>query len=83
MRSLHLCQSTDNKKAPLLSDEVYDIIQNADFLNSSISISRLWYDYFGFKTEQSIYKLNGQVWVTTALAMRVAVGTSGRYGCSN
>jgi ribonucleoside-diphosphate reductase alpha chain len=53
------------KKAPLLSDEVYKIIQkNAEQLDSSIIYNRdFGYDYFGFKTLERSYllKLNGQI----------------------
>ena len=40
------------KKAPLLADDVYSIIQsNKDFLDSTIIYDRdFGYDYFGFKT---------------------------------
>ena len=52
------------KKAPLLSDEVYEIIKaNADELDSTIIYNRdFGYDYFGFKTLERSYllKLNGQ-----------------------
>ena len=52
------------KKAPLLSDEVYEIIQkNADKLDSSIIYNRdFGYDFFGFKTLERSYllKLNGK-----------------------
>ena len=68
-----------NKKAPLLSDEVYDIIQkNADFLDSSIIYNRdFGYDYFGFKTLERSYllKLNGRIVERPQhMLMRVAVG---------
>ncbi len=45
------------KKAPLLSDEVYKIIQkNAEQLDSSIIYNRdFGYDYFGFKTLERSY----------------------------
>ena len=41
-----------NKKAPLLSDEVYNVIKkNAEKLDSTIIYNRDFnYDYFGFKT---------------------------------
>ena len=68
-----------NKKAPLLSDEVHDIIQkNADFLDSSIIYNRdFGYDYFGFKTLERSYllKLNGRIVERPQhMLMRVAVG---------
>ena len=68
-----------NKKAPLLSDEVHEIIQkNADFLDSSIIYNRdFGYDYFGFKTLERSYllKLNGRIVERPQhMLMRVAVG---------
>src|SRR5687767_14620024 len=53
------------KKAPLLADDVYEIIQkNAELLDSTIIYDRdFGYDFFGFKTLEKSYllKLNGQV----------------------
>lgn len=68
-----------NKAAPLLSDEVHEIIQkNADFLDSSIIYNRdFGYDYFGFKTLERSYllKLNGRIVERPQhMLMRVAVG---------
>ena len=55
----------NSKKAPLLSDEVYEIInKNADLLDSSLLYNRDFdYDYFGFKTLERSYllKLSGQI----------------------
>ena len=67
------------KKAPLLSDEVYDIImKNADELDSTIIYNRdFGYDYFGFKTLERSYllKLNGQIVERPQhMLMRVSVG---------
>lgn len=67
------------KKAPLLSDEVYEIIQkNAEKLDDTIIYSRDFnYDFFGFRTlERSyLFKLNGQVVERPQhMLMRVAVG---------
>ncbi|NQY05141.1 MAG: ribonucleoside-diphosphate reductase subunit alpha [Flavobacteriaceae bacterium] len=67
------------KKAPLLSDEVYKVIQeNADELDSAIIYNRdFGYDYFGFKTlERSyLFKLNGQIVERPQhMLMRVSVG---------
>lgn len=67
------------KKAPLLSDEVYDIIQkNADELDSTIIYNRdFGYDYFGFKTLERSYllKLNGQIAERPQhMLMRVSLG---------
>jgi len=68
-----------NKHAPLISEEVYDVIMaNADVLNNHIDYSRDHnYDYFGFKTLERSYllKLNGEVAERPQhMLMRVAVG---------
>jgi ribonucleoside-diphosphate reductase alpha chain len=68
-----------NKKAPLLSDEVYQtIIENADKLDSTIIYNRdFGYDYFGFKTLERSYllKLNGKIAERPQhMLMRVSVG---------
>ena len=67
------------KHAPLISEEVYEIIMaNADRLNSHIDYSRDHnYDYFGFKTIERSYllKLDGQVVERPQhMLLRVAVG---------
>ena len=67
------------KKAPLLADDVYQvIIDNKDQLDSRIIYSRDFnYDYFGFKTLERSYllKLNGEVAERPQhMLMRVAVG---------
>lgn len=67
------------KKSPLLSDEVYKVIQeNGDLLNSTIIYNRDYgYDYFGFKTlERSyLFKLNGNIVERPQhMLMRVSVG---------
>ena len=67
------------KKAPLLSDEVYNIIKkNADKLDSSIIYNRdFGYDFFGFKTLERSYlmKLNGQIVERPQhMLMRVSIG---------
>ena len=67
------------KKAPLLSDEVHDIIQkNADKLDSSIIYNRdFGYDFFGFKTLERSYllKLNGVIAERPQhMLMRVSIG---------
>jgi ribonucleoside-diphosphate reductase alpha chain len=67
------------KKAPLLSDEVYEIVKaNADELDSTIIYNRdFGYDYFGFKTLERSYllKLNGQIVERPQhMLMRVSVG---------
>jgi len=67
------------KKAPLLSDEVHEIIQkNADQLDSSIIYNRdFGYDFFGFKTLERSYllKLNGKIVERPQhMLMRVSIG---------
>ncbi|TKD67264.1 ribonucleoside-diphosphate reductase subunit alpha [Flavobacterium sp. ASW18X] len=67
------------KKAPLLSDEVYEVVQaNADKLDSTIIYNRdFGYDYFGFKTLERSYllKLNGKIAERPQhMLMRVSVG---------
>ncbi len=68
-----------DKKAPLLSDEVYDIImKNSDELDSTIIYNRDFsYDYFGFKTLERSYllKLNGNIVERPQhMLMRVSIG---------
>ncbi len=67
------------KKAPMISDEVYEVMQkNADELNSAIIYNRDFnYDYFGFKTLERSYllKINGNVAERPQhMLMRVSVG---------
>lgn len=67
------------KKAPLLADDVFEIIQkNSEVLDSTIIYDRdFGYDYFGFKTLERSYllKLNGQVAERPQhMLMRVAIG---------
>jgi len=67
------------KKAPLLSDEVYKIIEeHAERLDSTIIYNRdFGYDYFGFKTLERSYllKLSGRIVERPQhMLMRVAVG---------
>jgi ribonucleoside-diphosphate reductase alpha chain len=67
------------KKAPLLSDEVYGIIEkNADQIDSNIIYNRdFGYDFFGFKTLERSYllKLNGQIVERPQhMLMRVSIG---------
>ena len=67
------------KKAPLLSDEVYKVIKkNAEKLDSTIIYNRDFnYDYFGFKTLERSYllRLNGVVVERPQhMLMRVSVG---------
>lgn len=68
-----------NKKAPLIADDVYEIIaKNAQELDSTIIYDRdFGYDYFGFKTLERSYllKINGKVAERPQhMIMRVAVG---------
>ena len=67
------------KKAPLLSDEVYEVIKkNAILLDSSIIYNRdFGYDFFGFKTLERSYllKLNGEIVERPQqMLMRVSIG---------
>jgi len=69
----------NGKKAPLLADDVFEIIwKNRDLLDSTIIYDRdFGYDYFGFKTLEKSYllKLEGQVAERPQhMIMRVAVG---------
>jgi ribonucleoside-diphosphate reductase alpha chain len=68
-----------DKKAPLLADDVYKVIEdNAEVLDSSIIYDRdFGYDYFGFKTLERSYllKLNGKVAERPQhMLMRVSLG---------
>ncbi len=68
-----------NKHAPLISEEVYDIImENAEILNNHIDYTRDHnYDYFGFKTLERSYllRLNGEIAERPQhMLLRVAVG---------
>ncbi|MFN4762235.1 ribonucleoside-diphosphate reductase subunit alpha [Gillisia sp. Q332] len=67
------------KKAPLLADEVFKVIQeNKELLDSTIIYNRDFnYDYFGFKTLERSYllKLNGEIAERPQhMLMRVSVG---------
>ncbi len=67
------------KKAPLLSDEVFNVIkENAEKLDSTIIYNRdFGYDYFGFKTLERSYllKLNGKIAERPQhMLMRVSIG---------
>ncbi len=67
------------KKAPMIADDVYAIIQeNASTLDSTIIYSRdFGYDYFGFKTLERSYllKINGEIAERPQhMLMRVSVG---------
>ncbi len=67
------------KKAPLIADDVFEVIwKHRDLLDSTIIYDRdFGYDYFGFKTLEKSYllKINGKVAERPQhLIMRVAVG---------
>lgn len=68
-----------DEKAPLIADDVYEIIQkNADELDSAIIHSRDYhYDFFGFKTLERAYllKMNGGIVERPQhMLLRVSVG---------
>ena len=68
-----------NENAPMIADDVYEIImKNADKLNSTIIYSRDFsYDYFGFKTLERSYllKINGKIAERPQhMLMRVSIG---------
>ncbi|MDT0647139.1 ribonucleoside-diphosphate reductase subunit alpha [Zunongwangia sp. F260] len=67
------------EKAPLLADDVHDVIQkNKELLDSTIIYNRdFGYDYFGFKTLERSYllKLNGKIAERPQhMLMRVSIG---------
>lgn len=67
------------KKAPLIADDVYEVIEkHKDILDSTIIYNRdFGYDYFGFKTLERSYllKINGEIAERPQhMLMRVAVG---------
>jgi ribonucleoside-diphosphate reductase alpha chain len=75
----HYVNPRNGQEAPLLSEEVHNVIQaNAEFLNSHIIYNRDFnYDYFGFKTLERSYllKINGKIVERPQhMLMRVAVG---------
>ncbi|RZJ66581.1 MAG: ribonucleoside-diphosphate reductase subunit alpha [Flavobacterium sp.] len=75
----HYVNPRTNQEAPLLSDEVYEMIQkNAEKLDSAIIYNRDFnYDYFGFKTLERSYllKINGKIVERPQhMLMRVSVG---------
>ncbi len=80
MKDLYVYVNPRNgKKAPLLSDEVYKVIEeNAETLDSTIIYNRdFGYDYFGFKTLERSYllKLNGKIAERPQhMLMRVSIG---------
>lgn len=80
MKDMYLYVNPRNgQDAPLLSDEVYKVIQeNSEFLDSHIIYNRDFnYDYFGFKTLERSYllKINGKIVERPQhMLMRVSVG---------
>ena len=75
----HYVNPRTNQQAPLLSQEVYEVIkENAAFLDSHIIYTRDFnYDYFGFKTLERSYllRINGKIVERPQhMLMRVAVG---------
>ena len=75
----HYVNPRTNQEAPLLSEEVHQVIQeNAAFLDSHIIYTRDFnYDYFGFKTLERSYllKINGKIVERPQhMLMRVSVG---------
>ena len=75
----HFIDPESGKHAPLISEEVFEIIMaNKDVLDSHIDYNRDHnYDYFGFKTLERSYllRLNGEVVERPQhMLMRVAVG---------
>lgn len=75
----HYVNPRTNKKAPLLADDVYEIVKaNAEKLDSTIIYNRDFnYDYFGFKTLERSYllKLSGQIVERPQhMLMRVSLG---------
>lgn len=75
----HYVDPKNEKKAPLISEEVYQIVQeNAEILDAAIIYDRdFGYDYFGFKTLERSYllKMYGKVVERPQqMLMRVAVG---------
>jgi ribonucleoside-diphosphate reductase alpha chain len=75
----HYVDGSTGRISPLISEEVYRIVQdNAEILDASIIYDRdFGYDFFGFKTLERSYllKMNGKVVERPQhMLMRVAVG---------
>lgn len=75
----HYIDPKTEEKAPLYSDEVYDIVKaNADRIDSAIIYERDYhFDYFGFKTLERSYLLRTEGKITERpqhMFMRVAIG---------
>jgi len=78
----HFVNPKTGKPAPMIADDIYEIIQkHADELNSAIVYDRDFnYQYFGFKTLERSYllKIDGKVAERPQhMIMRVAVGIHG------
>ncbi|KAH7583933.1 Ribonucleoside-diphosphate reductase large chain 1 [Nakaseomyces glabratus] len=79
----HYINPATGKHAPMISDEVYQIVMdNKDELDSAIVYDRdFQFNYFGFKTLERSYllRINGEVAERPQhLIMRVALGIHGR-----
>ena len=75
----HYHDPKNGKTAPLISEEIYQIVQeNAELLDSTLIYDRdFGFDYFGFKTLEKSYllKMHGKVVERPQhLFMRVAIG---------
>lgn len=75
----HYVDEKGARKAPLISEEVYNIVQNnAEALDAAIIYDRdFGYDFFGFKTLERSYLLKMKGKVTERpqhMLMRVAIG---------
>ncbi len=73
----------NNNQAPLISKELYDVVQgNKDRIGSEIAYSRdMEYDYFGFKTLERSYllRIDGHIVERPQhMLMRVALGIHGK-----
>lgn len=75
----HYKDPKNNLPAPLIAQDIYEIVQeHAEWIDSTIIYDRdFYYDYFGFKTLEKSYllKMHGQVVERPQqLLMRVALG---------
>lgn len=78
----HYVNPANNKVSPMISDEIYNLVQeHKDELNSAIVYDRdFQFNYFGFKTLERSYllRINGEVAERPQhLIMRVALGIHG------
>lgn len=67
---LYNCQDKVGRKAPLLAEDVYQIIcENYEKLDKAIAFERdFTYDFFGFKTLERAYLLKGIPSITQSTA---------------